>query len=82
MNIAKTILGTVSPKTVVKTAEKTKSFLPSDIGSVQKSVSEAFSKNIAELEKFAKTELPQAITSQKSAIEGLEQLSKNIKSML
>ena len=56
--------------------------LPADIVSLQKSVSEALSKNIGELEKYAKTELPQTISSQKSALEGLEQLSKNIKSML
>ena len=82
MNIGKSILGNLSKKTVAKTAGKAASSLSSDMASVQKSVSEALSKNIAELEKFAKTELPQTITSQKSAIEGLEQLSKNIKSMI
>ena len=82
MNIGKTILGNLSKKTVSKTAEKTAASVPSDIASVQKSVSEALSKNIAELEKFAQTELPQTLSSQKSALEGLEQLSKNIKSMI
>ncbi len=82
MNIGKAILGNLSKKTVSKTAEKVAVSLPADIVSLQKSVSEALSKNIGELEKYAKTELPQTISSQKSALEGLEQLSKNIKSML
>lgn len=82
MNIGKAILGNLSKKTVSKTAEKAAVSLPADIVSLQKSVSEALSKNIDELEKYAKTELPQTISSQKTALEGLEQLSKNIKSML
>ncbi len=82
MNIGKSILGNLSKKTVAKTAGKAASSLSSDMASVQKSVSEALSKNIAELEKFAQTELPQTLSSQKAAIEGLEQLSKNIKSMI
>lgn len=82
MNIGKSILGNLSKKTVAKTDGKAASSLSSDMASVQKSVSEALSKNIAELEKFAQTELPQTLSSQKAAIEGLEQLSKNIKSML
>ncbi len=82
MNIGKAILENLSKKTVIKTAEKTAVTKPSNIDLVQKSVKEALSKNIAELEKYSQTELPQTIASQKSALEGLEQLSKNIKSML
>ena len=82
MHIGKVIFENLSKKTVIKTAEKSAVTTPSNIDLVQKSVKEALSKNIAELEKYSQTELPQTIASQKSALDGLEQLSKNIKSML
>lgn len=78
MNIAKKILGNIAKKSV---QQPVMSVTP-QMTAVQNAARDAFSKNIAELKKFSQTELPQTVANQKTAFEGLEQLAKNVKSML
>ncbi len=78
MSICKNILCNITGKATGKAVVA----IPPSIEAIQASANQAFSKNLAELEKFAQTELPQTIKDHKAALEGLEQLSKNIKSMI
>ena len=92
MSICKNILCNITRKAVesVTKSTATKSNIESvatefaypNIGTLQKDVSGAFSKNIQEMEKFSQTEMPKVLESQNTVMETLEQLSKNIKSML
>lgn len=77
MSIAK-IFGNISKKATQQSAMA----VTPQMTAMQKAAKDAFSKNLESLEKFAQTELPQTMASQKSALEGLEQLAKNVKSML
>jgi len=68
------ILSQITKKTINKTAAA----VP-DIAAKSKA---AFSANLAELEKFAAKDLPSVVNSQKAAMAGLEQLSKNVQAMI
>ena len=82
MSICKNILCNITSNITRKATDKAVVAIPPRIEAMQASVNKAFSKNLAELEKFAQTELPQTIKDHKVALEGLEQLSKNIKSVI
>ncbi|MBQ9246217.1 hypothetical protein IJ182_08125 [bacterium] len=52
------------------------------VAEIQTTAQAALSKNLKGLEKFASTELPELVKSQQDAMAGLQQLSKNVQSMM
>ncbi len=55
---------------------------PQNIAKMAQDTSKILSENLASLQEFATVEAPKVIADQKTALVGLEQLSKNIKSMI
>jgi len=53
-----------------------------NIAKITQNTSKLLSESLTSLQEFASTEAPKAIADQKAAMLGLEQLSKNIKSMI
>lgn len=49
---------------------------------MQKNAQAALSKNLAELENFTQSQMPQINAANKAGLEGLTQLANNVKSML
>lgn len=49
---------------------------------MQKNAQAALSKNLAELENFTQSQMPQINAAHKAGLEGLTQLANNVKSML
>ncbi len=53
-----------------------------EVEELKKITNKAFSKELKELEQFVTETAPKISTSQEEALKGIEQLSKNIKSMI
>lgn len=53
-----------------------------DVQKLKGSINQTLTQNIKELEKFATKTAPVITASQQDAFKGIEQLSKNIKSMI
>lgn len=77
MSIVGNILGNVSKKS----AQVSTDVHPQMIAA-QKAAKDALLKNLAELEKFTQSQMPQITAVHKAGLEGLNQLSNNVKSML
>lgn len=77
MSIVGKILGNVSKKSAQVSTAVSPQML-----TMQKTAQAAFSKNLAELENFAQSQMPQINAAHKAGLEGLTQLANNVKSML
>lgn len=75
------IVGKLFSGTAKKSSQVSTSLSP-QIMVTKKAIEDSLSKNLSELENFTQSQMPQINASHSAALEGLEQLSKNIRSML
>ena len=61
-----------------KIVKQVQSEMPQDIAAIQKMTKEALQSSIEEVKK----DLPDIVSNQKQSMQGLEQLSKNVQSMI
>lgn len=74
MILGKKILGHMAEKTVQDASTQ----LPAEFSVVKTAVQNALAENLAQIQK----EIPETVEAQRQAMAGLEQLAKNVKSMI
>lgn len=75
------IVGKLFSGAAKKTLQTSTAVSPQMIA-MQKNAQAALSKNLAELENFTQSQMPQINAANKAGLEGLTQLANNVKSML